>query len=407
MSKRRLVDQEFALGLTWLAPGASSARAGKSKILKELNSIKPAPCGFVEIDTPSGIQVGALSQYEDVGLESAAARLAISRSSAVVIEQLSENEYWLCAVEEGSVFPAGDIVGDKNIIENRLQEIQSDISGTDIRLFEKHGNFSGIEAHPLGFYELISQHTPDKKPICKPIEQSHLKKHILTAAVAGLLAAGAIGIWLMLSKAEHDSVTDVSIAERNAVDLEREKRLLQQTLAQNAPALLASMTDMIFERPLRANGWRNSSYEWHTDKITAIWQREHGDFALISSYLENKPFNFNESTGGMVENMEFPAQQLEGDFPLDSLSSIKDQRLELMDILAQLPGQWTLGPPQVKGNLFKYQRSKLSGSSAKLADAIYAAQSFVGYPLQITRIKFNLGQKFKWQIEGAVYAKHD
>ena len=405
MSKRYLADQEFALGLTWLAPGVSSARAGNSKILKELNSIRPAPCGYVEINTPSGIQVGALSQTEDIGLESAAARLAISRSSAVLIEALDEKEYWLCAVEEGAVFPAGDIVGDKDLIANRLREIQSDISGTDIKVFEKHGNFNGNEVHPLGFYELISQHTPDKKPICKPIEQSYLKKRFLAVAVVGLLAAGAIGLWLMLSIGEPDNITDVSKAEQNAVDLENEKRLLQQTLAQNAPVLLASMTDMIFERPLRSNGWRNTSYEWNAGEIKALWQREHGDFAMISSYLENKPFNFNESTGVMVENMEFPAQQIEGDFPLDSLSSLKDQRLELLDVLAQLPGQWTLGPPQVKGNQFKYQRSKLSGSSAKLADAIYAAQSLIGYPLQITRIKFNLGQKFKWQIEGAVYAK--
>ena len=406
MSKRILAGQDFALGLTWLAPGVVVPNSSKYRIFKELQSIKPTPCGYVEISTPSGIQVGAVSETEDIGHESAAARLAVSRSSAVLIEQLSSNEFWLCAVEDGAVFPAGDIVGDKDLIANRLEEIKTDIAGTSIQFYDKHGYFNSPDSQSLGFFDLISDSEPDKSPICHSVEQKFLNRKLIAAIAGILIVIGGFVSWPYVSEFNNNEEAESLIRkQQHTKALNAEKEMIRQTLMQNAPALLATLTDMVNERPLRVNGWRTHTYDWKNNKVVVNWRREHGNFASIISYLSDKNYEMNESTGDITESIEFPAQSLPEGSSLESLLGSEDKRYEVLDTLAGLPGNWTLGSAQTMGQLYKYQKSKLTGSCSKLTDAIFVARAFIGLPFRINGIRYSLGRKFNWEIDGELYGK--
>ena len=407
MAKRQFANQDFSLGLTWLAPGLTTPNSSKSKKFKELRVIRPTPCGIVEFNTPAGMQVGAVTDPDDLGLESAAARLAICRSSAVLIEQLSIDEYWLCAVEDGAVFPAGDIVGNKDFIENRLAEIKTDIAGTGIQLYERQGQFNEPNAVPMGFLELVSESLPDTIPICQPIEHKFPKKQLIAAVACVLVVMGVYFSWAHLSNYISDDEAEKLKTKQQAKALNDEKEAVRQALMQNAPALLASMTDLIYERPLRTSGWRNHSYEWHNNKITAKWRREYGNLSQITEYLSDKDHELNEATGNMIEIFEFHAQMLPENSSLESLLGNESNRYEILDTLAKLPGKWTLGPNKSEGRLYKYRRSSLTGSCTKLIDAIFVARSFIGHPFRINRIKVSLNNEFNWQIDGDVYAKHN
>lgn len=407
MAKHQIANQDFSLGLTWLAPGAIAPDSSKSKKFKELRAIKPAPCGFVEFNTPAGMQIGAVTDPDDVGSESAAARLAICQSSAVLIEQLSIDEYWLCAVEDGAVFPAGDMVGNKEFIENRLAEIKTDIAGTDIQIYVKLGQFDEPNAVPLGFLELVSESLADIVPICQPIEQKFPKKQLIATIAGALVFLVVYFSWAHLSNSLNDDEAEKLKIMQQAKALNDEKELIRQELMQNAPALLASMTDLIYERPLRASGWRNHSYEWHNNKISAKWRRENGNLSMITDYLSDGEYELNEATGDMIEKFEFRAQLLPENSSLESLFGNTSNRYQILDTLAKLPGKWTLGPSQPEGRLYKYRRSFLTGSCTKLTDAIFVARSFIGHPLNINRIEVSLDNEFNWQIEGDVYAKQN
>ncbi len=406
MTRRRYGESDFAFGLTWLAPGVVPPNSSKSRKIKELKNIKPAPVGYVETNTLSGLQIGTTIDTDDLGLVSAAATLAQSQSSAVLIEKLSDDEFWLCAIEDGAVFPAGDIFGSKDLIANRLEEIQSDIKGTDIRLFADQDQFDVQGAESLGFLDLISEALLDRSPQCLPIEHHVLRKPIKTFAISLLVVAGLFGLWKFLPGFQSTPESEgIETAIRNEQALKDEKRLVQKNLSQNAPALLASMMDVIYERPLRANGWRNHSYQWRDDVITSTWKRESGDFELIAAYLNGKDFELDESTGAMIERFDFPAASLPENPSWESLLGNSQKRFEILDLIVQLPGRWTLDSPEKTGTLYRYNRSKLTGTSTGLARAIHTAHAVIGQPLRINMIKVTLGEQFSWEIDGEVYTR--
>ena len=124
-------ETEYAVGLSWLPPSPPSLRGTHHKKKRTLLAIKPPPVGYTEIDTRDGIQTGMVYDQAQVGLVSAAAVIAKHLSTAVLIELLPDDKYWLCAVESGAVWPAGDMVGTKDQIQVRLDEVLQDMDISD------------------------------------------------------------------------------------------------------------------------------------------------------------------------------------------------------------------------------------------------------------------------------------
>ena len=409
MTVHSLDENQLALGLKWLAPGAIPAGAGAGRKARELASMKPPPVGFVQLETAGGMQLGATVDQDDIGLPSAAAWLAKAQHSAVLVERLAENLYWLCAVEDGAVFPAGDMVGGKDLIAARLDEIRTDIAGSGIRMYEKTGTFKLLDAEPLDFSDLVAGFDAAAENICKPTSRRSLKKPLAILATVLLIIAsgyGARDLYLSYMDATLESGQDTH-AQRRAKALNDEKYLLQQELEQNAPALLATLADTVAARPLRAAGWRTAEYEWTSDQVAATWHRENGSMAGLAEHLATAKFSLNEKSGQVVELFDFPAPQLTATPPLEDRLGGLEERMTLIDLIAYLPGKWSLSPATTSGKHFTIKRSTFSGEAETLHAAIEIARVLRSLPIRIKTVTISLENSHIWNIEGDYYAKNN
>ena len=409
MTMHSLDGRRLALGLKWLAPGAIPAGAGAGRKARELAGMKPPPVGFVQLETAGGTQLGATTDKEDIGLQSGAAWLAQAQLSAVLVERLTENLYWLCAIEDGAVFPAGDMVGGKDLIAARLDEIRTDIAGSGILMYDKTGSFGLIDAEPLDFSDLAAGFDADTDIICQPTRSRSLKKPLAVLATVLLITAsgyGARDLYLSYMDTTLESGQD-DLAQRRAKSLNDEKNLLQRELEQNAPALLATIADTISSRPLRAAGWRATQYEWSGNQVAAIWRREHGSMAGIAEHLADAQFNLNEKTGQVVESFEFPAPLLSDTAPLEDRLGGLQERMALIDLMAYLPGKWSLSPATSSGKHYKINRSSFSGEAETLHTAIDVARVLRSLPIRIRTVTISLETPHVWNIEGDYYAKNN
>ena len=410
MTVHNLDGRVLALGLKWLAPGAIPAGAGAGRRARELAHLKPPPVGFVQLETAGGPQLGATTDKEDIGLQSAAAWLAQAQLSAVLVERLpTENLYWLCATEDGAVFPAGDMVGGRDLIAARLDEIRTDIAGSGIQMYDKSGSFGLTEAEPLDFSDLAASFDADADIICQPTRTRSLKKPLAILATALMIAAsgyGARSLYLSYMDATLESGQD-AMAQRQAKSLNDEKNLLQRELEQNAPALLATLADTISSRPLRAAGWRAAEYEWSGDEVAATWRREHGNVAGIAEHLRDAQFSLDEKTGQVVERFHFPAPLLPDATPLDNRLGGLPERMTLIDIMAYLPGKWSLQPATTSGKHYPFRRSTFSGEAETLHAAIEIARVLRSLPIRIKTVTISLENSHVWNIEGDYYAKNN
>ena len=409
MTVYSLVDRKLALGLKWLAPGAIPVGAGAGRKARELAGMKPPPVGFVQLETAGGTQLGATTDKEDIGLPSAAAWLAQAQLSAVLIEKLDSDQYWLCAVEDGAVFPAGDIIGDKDLIAARLDEIRTDIAGSGILMYDKTGSFGLIDAEPLDFSDLAAGFEAAADILCQPTRTRSLKKPLAVLATVLLLTAsgyGARNLYLSYMDDSLESDQD-ALAQRQTKSLNDEKNLLHQELTQNAPALLATLADTISGRPLRAAGWRATQYEWSGNDLTATWRREHGNMAGIAEHLADAQYSLDEKTGQVVEQFDFPAPQLTDTSPLEDRLGGLQERMTLIDLMATLPGKWSLSPATTSGKHYTINRSTFSGEAATLHAAIEVARVLRSVPIRIKTVTINLSKPTVWNIEGDYYAKNN
>ncbi len=408
MTVHTLDGRRLALGLKWLAPGAIPVGAGAGRKARELAHMKPPPVGFVQLETAGGSQLGATIDPDDIGLPSAAAWLAQAQRSAVLVERLPENLYWLCAIEDGAVFPAGDIIGDKDLIAARLDEIRTDIAGTGILMYDKTGSFGLIDAEPLDFSDLAAGFEAAADILCQPTRTRSLKKPLAVLATVLLIAAGGYGarnLYLSYMDASLESDQDVQ-AQRQTRQLNNEKNLLHQELTQNAPALLATLADTISGRPLRAAGWRATQYEWSGNLVAATWRREHGSMAGIAEHLRSAQYSLNEKTGQVVEQFDFPAPQLTEASPLEDRLGGLQERMTLIDLMATLPGKWSLSPATSSGKHYTIKRSSFSGEAETLHAAIEVARLLRSLPIRINTVTISLENPHVSNIEGDYYAKN-
>ena len=409
MTVHSLDGRRLALGLKWLPPGAIPAGASAGRKARELAYLKPPPVGFVQLETTGGLQLGATTDQEDIGLHSGAAWLAQAQLSAVLVERLTENLYWLCATEDGAVFPAGDMVGGKDLIAARLDEIRTDIAGSGICMYDKTGSFGLIDAEPLDFSDLAAGFDAAADILCQPARSRSLKKPLAILATVLLITAsgyGARSLYLSYMDASLESDQGVQ-AQRQTRRLNDEKNLLHRELTQNAPALLATLADTISARPLRAAGWRAAEYEWTGNQVTATWQREHGSMAGIAEHLADAQFYLDEKTGQVVEQFDFPAPVLSDAAPLEDRLGSLQERMTLIDLMAYLPGKWSLQPATTSGKHYTIKRSSFSGEGETLHAAIEIARVLRSLPIRIKTVSISLVNPHVWNIEGDYYAKNN
>ncbi len=398
-------NMQLAIGLSWMEPRPATSNFRESKIVREAKSLKPIPVGHAQIATRDGLQSGFAYRKEDVGLQSAAAWLATAQSSAVLIERIGSDAYWLCAVEQGAVFPSGDLVGDKDQIATRLGELQMDSAGTDIPYYDNAGVFDSLaDAAKIGFAELVGEIEPDSRGICKSLAKRQIKGPIMAMAASALAAALVGGIWYAYNNHNTPSEqTELAATEHDSTAaLKEEKARLEAKLAQNSIELLALFVESVYRHPYRAGGWRVLSHEWQNGSLETIWQRQHGTIADLAMHLDSQPWTLNESKGTVSEISELSSPTDEHQ-TAESFFEEENQRYRFLDSLASAPGTWTLEHSKSDGNLFPVRKSRLQGSNHSLSSATATTQQILVKPVHITHIRADLSSPIKWSIQGEFY----
>lgn len=407
MAIHRICNQDWAIGITWFAP-VNWAQAGRERRKRrELLSQKLPSVGYAEMETPVGYQLGATTDTNDLGHQCAAALLAQAQQSVVLLEKLDDNLYWLCTIEDGAVFPAGDLVGTNDQIAERLTEIRSDIKGKNFPLYDKSRVFDIDDAIPSDFSDLVKGLSSGFDITCKQFKSKKIGGTTMYSLVGALVLSFAVGSWHYFSNASQSDKQQLLRKQASQQYLNQEKLALQQSLAQNPSALLATFADRIFNRPLRAGGWRTHSYEWRDDIIEVTWYRDHGSTTDIARHLRTSEYEFKENASAIIEKLPFPANMRVEDDSIESRLNDQSGRLQLLDILAALPGKWTLKSAQPYGKHYPATRSHLSGTSGKLHEMIETALRFRSLPVQISRIKVTLDDSFEWELEGSYFAKSE
>ncbi len=402
MSVHQIGNHKLAFGFSWQPPASIPQASSKARQLKYLKSIIPTPAGYVNIRNPLGTQIGTTIDPADIGVSSAAAWLAQSQPSIVLVEQLNEDLFWLCATEDGAIFPAGDLIGNKDLIGARLDEIQSDIKGTDIELYStcRFSNISSVTC--AKFADLVDQKLHPDGIDCHPIEFRNRKKPIIATAS---LAVTALSMYIAI---QHYTQRDQTEITEQASQMELQQAEIAQyteKLNQNSGLLLTRLAEHIYARPLRAAGWKSVSYEWQDGIVTVVWKRAHGSIASIAGYLAPKDYALEESSGTVLEHFNLPVHISASAVPVDAMLDKHRNRHEIIDVLAQLPGIWSLGKQTKAGQFYAISASELNGTASRLHDAFTFAETISGMPLTVERIKVSLEDPFTWEIEGQYFAK--
>ncbi len=395
----------LAIGLSWLPPENWSTRKQENRQIRRLSVVKPTPLAYVSMSTKLGFQIGTTPNQDDVGLKSAAAWLAQIQHSAVLIENIGNGRYWLCAIEDGAIFPAGDMIGNKELVQSRLNEIHSDIEGTDIKIFEREGTFDIEESSRLGFTDLVKNTDLDVDLRCQKLAKRSFKKPVLSVFSGLTLIVCTFGLWSYAFSpnrvGQFDEVDQQQI-EKQLV--EQEKNALLAKLNQNSGVLLANFADIVYGRPQRAAGWRIQFYEWQNETISIGWYRSHGNIRSLTDHLEKRNFKLNENSGVVIETISFPNVHKTTDISVDNLIGDSSQRMKLLDTLSFLPGKWFLNASRKYGNAYPVFVSKISGASNHLNEIIATAHLLNDFPLHINRLKVTLGETYSWEVEGEFYA---
>ena len=398
-------EHQLTLGLSWLPPGSIKAGSSEARKTREFLALKPTPCGYVEIETRSGAQAGTVLDPNDLGYSSAAAWLAFAQRSAVLIEELATDQYWLCAVEDGAVFPSGDLVGSYDQIAARLKEIVSDISGTSIGCYDKTSKFALQNSIPTDFCDLTAGTEPPETITCRPLQARNYKKPILAATATLLLLAVGYGGWQYYSTSTDNSAAKLDLENSNQLAnlLEKERGQVVAALEQDLPALLVSLTDLIYERPLRASGWINTTYEWRNGVVTASWERAHGRIADIADHLTEQDYRLDEKSGTIYEVFRLPAPKKIYLDDAETRLAVQRARLQLLDSLAMLPGKWSLRSAEQFGQQFMVNKSRLTGAAVGLTSTFGVAALLRDQPIHVSYIRFSLKRPFSWSMEGEFY----
>lgn len=398
-------DRKVAIGLNWLDPGAITNNAREAAVRRKLRTLDANPTGYASIVTLDGLQHGITSSTHEIGLDSAAAWLATVATSAILVEKLDNDRYWLCAVENGVVYPSGDITGNRHEIALRLEELLIDTKGSTIPIYDRVGDFEEIViGEKLGFSELVSGTEPDSRGNCRLLKTRVSRKSMFVlAGIVAFFMLGASG-WYFLGGIFTNQVSKKvpTKAERRLAAIEAEKSALEQKLQRDAGLLLASFVNLIYDRPIRLGGWRVISYEWNDDVVISKWKRSYGTINDLTTQLTSGTWSLNESTGEISEELALPAPPTSNSSLLSRLGNVT-KRHKFLDVISTTPGHWKLTSSKETGKFFKYRTSHLSGSSSSLRVAIQAAQSLINQPITVTLLKASIGKKNSWSIEGAYY----
>ncbi|EJG0331864.1 type 4b pilus protein PilO2, partial [Vibrio parahaemolyticus] len=130
VNKAKINGVEFGFGLVWEDLNSQKTKAQIQSIL-DVNS-----CKFgvhkKDKDNPDEQQLGYTNLKELKGTLSAAYVLASISKEITVIERISEEDFWICGVNEGKIISTTDVVVAQHDLADHIENLKGTYSDIEI-----------------------------------------------------------------------------------------------------------------------------------------------------------------------------------------------------------------------------------------------------------------------------------
>jgi len=286
-------NEKYVLGLAWHTVSDKSDIEG----LLEARETEFGVILTDESNVPRMAGLAVAEEGEDAkffsGEESAAVLLAGAESESVLlVEQLAEGLYWLCAVESGVVLMGTDIVVDEEQARRSVDDLLA------LSLFTIKGKGSeSFGGDGSVFSTIIAGGVSDVNPEIAKLSPFPFKEYLLvgggTIFIVGL-------VFIIYIKLIHPWIfppsVDITQSEREA--LERRKAVARQEVAKSLQSDLmqpsvstywsAVYKDMKKLKAMDVNGWRLDKLDCQVASCFYVWDNSHASSQMpITEVTQN------------------------------------------------------------------------------------------------------------------------
>ncbi|EPP20482.1 hypothetical protein L910_1976 [Vibrio fluvialis PG41] len=302
VNKAKINGVEFGFGLVWEDLNSQKTKAQIQSIL-DVNS-----CKFgvhkKDKDNPDEQQLGYTNLKELKGTLSAAYVLASISKEITVIEKISEEDFWICGVNEGKIISTTDVVVAQHDLADHIENLKGTYSDIEIpfeitcseevaEIISEMGVEVSVEEYES--FESKLQEFDLSKSFSKQARITSLKGVPVLGIVLGfvLVGAGAVAYSLtspqtVIAEAEWTApvIKEAKISIKSQEDIVREikaaayaeevKWLTEDFRQQDPVEVINSFIDIQRRVPMFIGGWEVQSISYERQKgnlITVELQR--------------------------------------------------------------------------------------------------------------------------------------
>lgn len=226
-----LNKNKFAVGLKWSRLAGEKVSAELAALSKELEM----HYGFtrkLEEDENKFVYQAALSSDKSVnGLVSAAAIVADLVENIILVEQVTEDQYWICCINDSEVVPGGDDLVTKEQLAGKFYELESLIDSSESKIYV-HESVSQLISTPSEHFQLTD--ILEENEVTKPLKvYSHYKLKGLKGIPAAGLLFGVFGLVLaggafMMTQNTGPVIVDVEPIKLPEVKIKKPEKKIEQ-----------------------------------------------------------------------------------------------------------------------------------------------------------------------------------
>jgi hypothetical protein len=447
MSTFTLAGNKYAIGLSWVEVEGKKIASKAEAIAKDTG--KKFGVVYQEKGADSA-QVGLTDDDKDKGSEAAASLFSqVSESnSAILIEKLSDDEFWICAISNRKIIIGGDQVlnhHDAQLHLNDLSSIYNEASEkAEIYINEKNLGvfsllFSAENTILADFADLLasSKSRPLKKVKVKCLESNSRAAFLLLGFVA---SAAVMGYVLMTPEEvvvdDYFEPLPASAAQLREEEEREIARILQNAYNEEVMWLTESfekkdpqfineqVMQFSAQLPRFIGGWSASVITYSEDMpefVSVRWEKEEGGTTLTLKNAIRGNVSFNlRGADAISQHKVISLSERKYDNLIDYIRGENYKHIEMMHDLESLKYTWKMdihdsGPRNVKiqgiagaQKSIERQLHVVAKDFMVSGEGLYSISN-INFILdkattsKINEITINLKDNYKWTINGVIY----
>lgn len=448
METMKFEGRKYAIGLRWSSISGDKVAAEVASLSDELG-MRYGVTRKIVADGSTRVQVGLSDEKSHTGLISAAAILAEIEEYAILVEDLGNDTYWICAVADNQVVAGSDVVIERSEINDAITEITNEFATitSHIKLCVNQEIASEIDVSVdeyLTFASLVdAARIKDAHKVFRKYAVKNLKgvprSAILFCVFAGLCAG--VAYYTINAQAEYESELERQRALEDTMAIVKkeptQEELLQKGLEEekgwfaaelsaiNTPDMLADVYDFISKFEVSQAGWNAVSATYSSDSpenITISWEKTPAGTGLtLKSELKADSISFGlDDQKAVSTHKVINKQQRKITNPIEFLGSVKYNYQEMMHDMQMLGFSYqfaevipTNRPQPIEGIkdqiLATTRQLHVKSKAFELSNTGLPKLTLAGSVLSraqtsfVKNINIELGNGFAWKISGEIY----